>query len=238
MTLIASAAGGGGYKWPPAHNSLVFNGTPGLVRASLPQIRLEAFHFGRRPMISAQQTFTMLENHSLWDAAARCHEVLEAAGIPHAIVGGVAVCLHGYRRNTVDLDLLVPKGDAERIRKALEDAGFSWDTERSEFRSPGGIPIQFLLAADRAGKGSEVHLPDPVDPATRTEIEGLPVLTLARLIESKIACGEGDPRRTYKDFADVVELVAIHGLDGTFARHLHKSIRPTFRQLARRARGS
>jgi hypothetical protein len=57
-------------------------------------------------------------------------------------------------------------------------------------------------------------------------IEGLSVLTLAALIQSKLACGLGNLRRTHKDFADVVELIAIHQLDGSFARHLHESVRP------------
>jgi hypothetical protein len=65
-------------------------------------------------------------------------------------------------------------------------------------------------------------------------IEGLPVLTLAHLIQAKIACGLGDMRRTYKDFADVLELIAVHRLDGSFARLLHKSVRKEFRQLHRR----
>jgi len=42
--------------------------------------------------------------------------------------------------------------------------------------------------------------------------EGLPALSLARLIETKLACGEGNLRRTHKDFADVVELIAVHDL--------------------------
>ena len=67
-------------------------------------------------------------------------------------------------------------------------------------------------------------------------IEGLPVLSLPALIESKIACGEGDMRRTHRDFADVVELIALHGLGGTFAKHLHKTVRPAFRRLVRHAR--
>ena len=57
------------------------------------------------------------------------------------------------------------------------------------------------------------------------------------LIESKIACGEGNLRRTHKDFADVVELIAKHDLRQSFARHLHKSLRKTFRQLVLQARG-
>lgn len=68
-------------------------------------------------------------------------------------------------------------------------------------------------------------------------IEGLPVLTLAKLIESKIACAEGDVRRAYKDFADVIELIAANRLSSSFARYLHKSLRPTYRDLVIRARG-
>ena len=44
-------------------------------------------------------------------------------------------------------------------------------------------------------------------------------------------------RRTHKDFADVVELIAIHNLDPSYARFLHKSVRKEFRLLVRRARG-
>jgi len=70
-----------------------------------------------------------------------------------------------------------------------------------------------------------------------TEIEGLPVLRLSKLIESKIACGEGNFRRTHKDFADVVELILENRLDGSFARYLHESLRATYRQLVRWSRG-
>jgi hypothetical protein len=68
-----------------------------------------------------------------------------------------------------------------------------------------------------------------------TTIVGLPVLSLAELIQAKLACGLGNLRRTHKDFADVVELIAIHHLDGSFARFLHKSVRKEFRELIRRA---
>jgi hypothetical protein len=112
----------------------------------------------------------------------------------------------------------------------------NWSEEAHEFQTPAGIPVQILLAGDRAGKGSEVMLPDPAENQTITQRDGLPVLTLARLIESKLACGEGDTRRTYKDFADVVELIACNRLNSSFARFLHKSLRPTFRELARRVK--
>ena len=178
----------------------------------------------------------MLGNGPLWATAAACHRVLDAAGIPHAIVGGVAVCLHGYQRNTIDIDILVRREDAEGIRAVLLANGLAWDAEACEFRSKEGVPVQFLTAGDKAGQGMEIVLPDPAADGVRVTIEGLPVIRLSGLIEAKIACGEANVRRTHRDFADVVELIARHGLDGSFARHLHKAVRPTFRRLVRHVR--
>jgi hypothetical protein len=177
----------------------------------------------------------MLDNETLWKTAQRVHDELDAGGIPHAIAGGVAVSLHGYRRNTVDVNLLLRKEDAEVVKSSMTSAGFLGDEHQREFRSAAGTPIQFLIAGEPAGDGSVVKLPDPSAQGVTEMAEGLPVLSLARLIESKIAAGEGNVRRAFKDFADVVELAAIHRLDGDFARFLHRSVRKQFRQLVKRA---
>ncbi len=179
----------------------------------------------------------MVENESLWQAAARCHEVLATAKIPHAVLGGVAVCLHGYQRNTIDVDVLIRRVDSDAVRASLESEGFAWNAKDKEFNSPSGITIPFLLAGDHAGRDSEVRLPDPSDDRAVTEIEGLPVLRLSRLIETKIACGMGNLRRTHKDFADVIELIVHNRLNSSFARYLRKSLRQAYRQLVRRSRG-
>ena len=189
-------------------------------------------------MPTARQIYTMLENESLWKTTTKCHQLMAAARIPHAIMGGVAVCLHGYQRNTVDLDLLIRDHDFDQLRVTLEKEGCVWDAAKAEFRTASGIAILLLMVGDRAGRDSEARLPDPNDKRACTEIEGLPVLSLAKLIESKIACGLGNLRRTHKDYADVVELIDLHHLKSDFGRFLHKSLRPTFRQLVRTSRGS
>lgn len=187
-------------------------------------------------MLSAERVYSMLGNGPLWDTAARCHSLLERATVPHAVVGGVAVCLHGYQRNTIDLDLLIRSDDAAIVRETLTGAGFVWKEEAHEFVGPGDVPVQFY-AGDRAGAGSSVSLPDPSDRGAVTTKDGLSVLSLAKLIEVKLACGEGNLRRTHKDFAGVVELIAANELGQSFARFLHKSLRPTFRELVRRTHG-
>jgi hypothetical protein len=178
-------------------------------------------------MFTAQKVYAMLANESLWQATVQCHEILTAARVPHAVMGGVAVCLHGYQRNTVDVDLLVRKEDSKAIRESLESESFVWNAKEKEFRSPSGVVIQFLLAGDKAG----------ADERTIVEIEDLPVLKLSKLIETKLACGLGSVRRTHRDFADVVELILQNRLNSSFARYLHKSLRGTYRELVRKSRG-
>ena len=188
-------------------------------------------------MRTAQETYHMLGQTPLWDTALSCHAALDEMAIPHAVIGGVAVCLHGYQRSTVDLDLLVRPNDTVRIKAALESAGFRWNSEHSEFRTNDGVPVQLLLCGSSAGRDSGVKLPDPSLSKTVVDIEGLPVVTLAKLIEMKVACGSGNLRRTHKDFADVVELIVANGLGKSFARYLHKSVRSAFRDLVERTRG-
>lgn len=187
--------------------------------------------------LTARRALQMLENESLWDITRRVHELLAANSVGHAIVGGVAVCLHGYRRNTVDLDLLVRAEDASQVQSSFEAAGFAWHASDKEFRSSSGVPIHLVFAGEREGPGQAATFPNPTDPLHVTLIESLPVLSLAQLIQAKLACGLGDMRRTHKDFADVVELIAIHRLDGSFARMLHKSVRKEFRALVKRVGG-
>ena len=187
-------------------------------------------------MVTVQQVYRMLGNESLWNMAATCHSLLSAADISYSICGGVAVCLHGYQRNTVNLDLVIRAEDADAARAVLLDAGLVWDALRAEFRTPAGIAVQFLIAGEKAGQGSEVTIPDPAGEQNVEVREGLTVVRLSRLIEMKIACGMANLRRTHKDFADVVELIAARNLDESFARYLHKSLRAAFRELVRNAR--
>ena len=95
-------------------------------------------------MLTARQVYSMLGNENLWRTAAECHQILADAEIPHSVCGGVAVCLHGYQRNTIDLNLIIRKDDAQRVRSILEQAGLVWDSQEAEFRSGSGMVIQFL----------------------------------------------------------------------------------------------
>src|SRR5262245_53825839 len=111
--------------------------------------------------MTARRTFQMLENQTLWETAARVHELLADRGIAHAIAGGVAVCLHGYRRNTVDLDVLVRPEDTTAIRSTLESDGITWSETDKEFSTSSGVAVQFLMAGESEGPGQPANFPDP-----------------------------------------------------------------------------
>lgn len=177
----------------------------------------------------------MLGQDALWQTAQRCHAILSEHELPYAVVGGMAVSLHGYRRNTIDLDLLVREADAGRVKAEFLAAGFRWSDEDRAFFDSNGIPVEFLISGEKAGSG--LTIPDPADESCRTQIEGLQVVTLATLIELKLACGLSNLRRAYRDLADVVELIAANRIGRDFARFLPKHIRKEFRELVLRARG-
>lgn len=189
-------------------------------------------------MTTAARAYEMLGNESLWQVARRCHDLLSQAGIPYGVCGGIAVCLHGYQRNTVDVDLIIRREDADRVRSLLEANGFNWDPALVEFTTNDGYAVQFLTSGSKAGKDSEVRVVAPEGPLNVEEREGFSVVRLSRLIEMKLACGMHNPRRMHRDFADVVELIVVRKLDGSFARFLHKSVRSTFRELVRKSQSS
>ena len=186
-------------------------------------------------MLLAKQVYHLLGNEDLWQTAEYCDSVLRREKLPYSICGGVAVCLHGYQRNTTDIDLVIRAEDRDAVSNSLIGAGFRWDEQTVEFRSESGIAVQCLISGEPAGKEAEVKIPEPIGDANVEIREGLCVVRLSRLIEMKLASGQGNLRRTHKDFADVVELIACRNLDGSFASLLHKSLRKTFRELVRNA---
>ncbi len=187
-------------------------------------------------------------------------ELLNKHNVRYLIVGGYAVAVYGHPRYTKDLDIWVePAPDnSNGIVAALTDFGFgSVNLTQDDFLKPGWV-IQLGNPPNRIDLPTSVsslefeeafahrNVVDVMDlPVAFVSlkdlnvetIEGLPVLRLSRLIEIKIAFGAENVRRMHKDFADVVELIAILKLDGTFAKNLHKSVRDVYRKLVRNARG-
>lgn len=165
-------------------------------------------------------------------ATARLCQKLEELAIPYAICGGMAVNAHGHRRETIDIDVLLTAEGMQRFKQ--EALGRGWlekfagsrgvkDTDR-------GVPIDILVTGGIPGDGTPrgVSFPDPAVAAI--ELAGKRYLTLAKLIELKLASGLSAPDRL-QDFADVISLIRANALGEQFAATLHPYVQPKYREL-------
>lgn len=165
-------------------------------------------------------------------ALARVTKKLEELAIPYAICGGMAVNAHGLQRATTDVDLLLtPAGLAQFKAAAL---GLGWlekfPGSRGVRDTANRVPIDFLISGGIPGDGTPrgVVFPDPATSAT--EIAGRKYVTLAKLIELKLASGLSAPDRP-RDFDDVIRLIRANTLGEHFADQLHPYVQPKFREL-------
>ena len=157
---------------------------------------------------------------------------LEDLGIPYAIAGGMALFLHGFRRFTEDVDILVTAEGLAAIHRELEGHGYlppfegSKNLRDAEF----GVRVEFLVAGQYPGDGKPkpVAFPDPA--VAHLERDGIQVLPLRDLVELKLASGMSNPGRM-RDLADVQDLIRHLDLPADFAEQLDPSVREQYRTL-------
>ena len=158
---------------------------------------------------------------------------LDELGTPYAIVGGMALNAHGYRRLTVDVDLLVTADSLKMIHEKLEGLGYlpPFAGSKQLRDTENGVRIEFLVAGQFPGDGKPkpVAFPDPAGVAA--QIDGIAYLTLPKLVELKLASGMTGGVTRLKDLADVVALIETLGLPAEFAEGLDPYVRPKYLEL-------
>lgn len=135
-----------------------------------------------------------------------------------AIIGGLAVVLHGHLRTTRDVDVYTP--DPAALAAVLMKRGFRHDATRREFVK-GAVPVHLVTTA---------HVPSP--PNQIIEIDGVRTVSLADLINLKLRSGTTQLLRA-QDLADVIGLIRHHGLTGAFTSRLDADLRAEFRRLVK-----
>lgn len=149
---------------------------------------------------------------------------LERAGIPYAIIGAMAVNLHGARRTTDDVDVLLTAEGLERLRQEVVPKFYQpvEGRPRRFVERKSGVNLDVLVTGLYPGRGKAgpFAFPDP-DQASQ-EIEKVRVVTLPQLIQLKLAA------RRYYDLGDVVFLIRVHNLAESFLEKLHPSVHQDF----------
>jgi hypothetical protein len=145
---------------------------------------------------------------------------LEKASIPYAVLGGMAVFAHRYRRTTHDVDVLLTDAGLAEFRRLFVPKYYQNVPGRSrrfvDKRNKKKIDILVAGRFPGSGKPGPIAFPDPSD--VKQSIQNVQVVDLATLIQLKLAA------RRHQDLADVVNLIKHNGLDESFLGKLHPSL--------------
>jgi hypothetical protein len=190
-------------------------------------------------MLSQNPRWALREGSRHFEKGSAVHQALQKItrrldelGIPYAVAGGMALFLHGYRRFTEDVDILVTREGLQKIHEELEGRGYlpPFTGSKNLRDAEHGVRIEFLVAGDYPGDGKPkpVAFPDPA--AVTAVVDDVHLLNLPSLVELKLASGLTNPLRL-KDLADVQELIRILKLPEDFADHLNPFVRDKYREL-------
>jgi hypothetical protein len=155
--------------------------------------------------------------------------LLDTRHIPYAIVGAMALNEFGYRRTTVDIDVLLTQAGLDAFKAQALGRGYveKFPGSRDMRDTVNGVDIDVAITGAFPGdrKPKPVVFPDPATTALRgTRVALLPLPTL---IELKLASGMTAPHRL-RDLADVQELIRIQRLPRAFARELNEFVRDKY----------
>jgi hypothetical protein len=149
---------------------------------------------------------------------------LRGAAIDHIFVGAVAMKAYGCEYAEDKIEFCVRQPDLERFRG--EFAGYVFDLlpgQLCRYCHPRTqVRIELLTSGEIAGdrlRQQEIRLPDPSEAEF---VDGIPVPSLARLVELKLA--SWNPR----DLCDATALIRAKKLCAAFADHLHPVVRAAF----------
>ena len=165
-------------------------------------------------------------------ALERLARLLDEKAIPYAVVGAMALNEWGYRRVTVDVDVLLTAEGLRALKAVALGLGYveKFPGSRGLRDTVAGVNVDVILAGDYPGDGKPkpVAFPDPARAAVRGRRVAL--LPLPTLIELKLASGMSAPHRL-KDLADVIELVRALSLAKDLGSSLDASVRGKYEEL-------
>ncbi|HVO51118.1 MAG TPA: hypothetical protein VMV60_09015 [Thermoanaerobaculia bacterium] len=159
---------------------------------------------------------------------------LDAEGIPYAILGGMALNIHGFVRETVDVDVLLTRESLERFRERLVGRGYvpAFAGALKSFRDgETGVRIDVIAAGDFPGDGKPKDIAFPAPAGIAIERGGIRVVPLETLIELKLASGLSAEHRRLVDLADVQRTIEALKLPKELGERLHPSVRAEYGRL-------
>jgi hypothetical protein len=155
---------------------------------------------------------------------------LTEQNIDYAVIGGMALDIHGYERVTNDVDLLTTKAGLDAIHERVVGLGYvpTFAGSRKRLRdTENSVVVEFIVTGEYPGDGlpKPVVFPDPREASI--DLEGHRVIMLPKLIELKLASGLTGANRL-KDLADVQEAIKVLNLPRALGQQLDPSVREEY----------
>ena len=183
-------------------------------------------------LLNESELFFMREG-KVHQTLKRLAQMLEAESIDYAIVGGMALNLLGYTRETVDVDILLTPQGLERFHERLVGKGYlpAFTGARKSFLdAQTRVKIETLITGEYPGDGKPKAVAFPEPESVSVERDGYRVISLEKLIELKLASGITAPHRL-RDLADVQDLISILDLPLELGEQLNESVRGEYQRL-------
>ncbi len=140
----------------------------------------------------------------------------------------MAMFLHGYRRFTEDVHVLVTREGLAKIHEALEGRGYvkSFAASKNLRDARTGVKIDFIISGQYPGDGKPGPIAFPIPRDASKDANGIRFLDLIPLIELKLASGRAAHRG--RDLDDVQALIQALSLPRDLAARLDPSIRDAY----------
>lgn len=171
---------------------------------------------------------------ALISTARKLAEQLDKHEIEYAIIGGFALNVHGFKRQTLNVDILLTEENLNNFHAKLKYNGFvpRFRGTRRSFRDPvSNVGVDIVTTGEYPGDGKEKSISFP-DPSTVSQnIGGLKVVNLPTLINLKLASYLSMPQQRMRDRTDVSGLVKFLTIEESFAVNLHKDVVDEFRRI-------
>ncbi len=159
---------------------------------------------------------------------------LAEESISYAIIGGMALAIHGLVRPTQDVDVLMTREGLDRFHERLVGRGYvlAFPGARKHFRDTiTGVNVEVITAGEYPGDGKPKPVVFPAPEDASLEVDGVRVVALETIIQLKLAAGLSAEHRTLRDLADVQMLIESLDLPADLASRLDPSVRVEYDRL-------
>jgi hypothetical protein len=149
---------------------------------------------------------------------------LKRASIPYAVIGGMAVHLHGHHQATGDVDVLLTRAGFSDFRERFVPKKYGTVPNRPRWfvDLANEIRVSIRVTGSFPGSGEPGPIAFPSPEQVSETIPNIRVVNFRTLVQLKLAAGR------YQDLAEVISLIRVHNLDESFAERLHRSLHPRY----------